>query len=222
MQLSITLVIIIITAITSIGAFSNQRMMDELIFYPPAITNRGQWYRFISHGFIHADPGHLIFNMIALWSFGESLERIFSFDCVFDKWGRLFYLLLYFSALFMASFPDYIRHKDSYQFRSLGASGAVSAVIFSSILFFPQSPIVIIFLPAIPGWIFGLAYLGISAYLNKRGGGRINHSAHLWGAAYGIVLTILYCVFFAHNFDLFHNFMLQLKSTSRDMELQCN
>ena len=222
MQLSITLVIVIITALVSIGAFSNQKMMDDMIFYPPAITKRGQFYRFFTHGFIHADWGHLIFNMIALWSFGEGLEKVFSFDCVFDKWSKLLYLLLYFSALFMASFPDYLKYKDSYHFRSLGASGAVSAVIFSMILFFPQTPIRIFFIPIdIPGWIFGLIYLGISAYLDKRGGGTINHSAHFWGAAYGIILTVLYCVFFANNFDVLENFKTQIQSSTRDLVLLC-
>ncbi|HVF96889.1 MAG TPA: rhomboid family intramembrane serine protease [Flavisolibacter sp.] len=221
MQFSITIVLVIITVLVSIGAFSNPQMKDDLIFYPPAIHNRKQWYRFITHGFIHADPFHLIFNMLALWSFGEGLERVFSFDCVFDRWGKVLYLLLYFSALFMASFPDYLKYKDSYHFRSLGASGAVSAVIFSMILFFPQSPISVFFLPGIPGWLFGLIYLGITVYLDKRGGGTINHSAHFWGAAYGIVLTILYCVFFAKSFDLFENFMTQIKSSSEQLTLLC-
>jgi membrane associated rhomboid family serine protease len=220
-MLSLTLVIAIITALISIGAFSNERMMNDMIFYPPSVQ-RGQWWRFFTHGFIHADYGHLIFNMIAFWSFGEGLEKVFSFDCVFDHWGKLLYLALYFSALFMASFPDYLKYKDSYHFRSLGASGAVSAVIFSMILFFPQTPIGIIFLPIrIPGWIFGLLYLGVSVYLDKRGGGRVNHSAHFWGAAYGIVLTILYCVFFAKSFDVFENFMAQFKSSSASLVLQC-
>ena len=222
MSFSITLVLVVITVISSIAALSNERMKEDMIFYPPAIANRNQWYRFFTHGFIHADIAHLAFNMIALWSFGEGLEQVFSFDCVFDKWGKLLYLFLYFSALSMASFPDYIKYKDSYHFRSLGASGAVSAVIFSMILFFPQTPIGIIFLPIrVPGWIFGLLYLGLSAYLDKRGGGNINHGAHFWGAAYGIVLTVLYCLFFAKNFNLFENFMTQLKSSSSSMTLLC-
>lgn len=222
MHLSLTIILVIITVLVSIGGFSNQRMIDDLIFYPPAVKNRNQWYRFFSHGFIHADVAHLAFNMLALWSFGEGLERVFSFDCVFDKWGKLLYLLLYVSALFMASFPDYVKYKVSYHFRSLGASGAVSAVIFSMILFFPQTPVGIMFLPVrVPGWLFALAYLGISAYLDKRGGGNINHGAHFWGAAYGILITVLYCVFFAKGFNLFENFMTQLKSSSESLTLLC-
>src|SRR5215207_9250975 len=138
MQFDITTIIVIITALVSIAGFSNQRMIDDLIFYPPSI-NRGQFYRFITHGFIHADVFHLAFNMLAFYSFGDILETVFSFSCIFDNKGRLFFLLLYFTALIVASLPDYFRYKDSYHFRSLGASGAVSAVIFSLIVFFPQS-----------------------------------------------------------------------------------
>lgn len=197
--------------------------MDDLIFYPPAINKRQQYYRFISHGFIHADGMHLAFNMIALYSFGQGLEKVFGFSCVFGGMGKVFYLLLYFSALVVASLPDYIKYKDSYHFRSLGASGAVSAVIFSMIIFFPQSPIGLIFLPIrIPGYIFAIIYLGITVYLDRRGGGRINHSAHFWGAAYGIVFTLVFSKLFAKNFDVYQNFMTQLQSKSENLVLICN
>ena len=125
MVLSITVIIIIITCMVSISAFSKQNMIDDLIFYPPAITRRQQYYRFITHGFIHADFIHLAFNMYAFYSFGEGLERVFSFNCVFGGMGKIFFLLLYFTALIMASLPDYFKFSDSYHFRSLVASGAV-------------------------------------------------------------------------------------------------
>ena len=223
MQLSITLIFVIITCLVSISAFSQQKMIDDLIFYPPAISKRQQFYRFISHGFIHADAMHLAFNMIALYSFGEGLETVFGFSCVFGNMGRLFYLLLYFSALVVASLPDYFKYKDSYHFRSLGASGAVSAVVFALIVFFPQSPIGLIFLPIrIPGYIFAIIYLGVTVYLDRRGGSHINHSAHFWGAAYGIVFTLVFCKLFASNFDVYANFMTQLRSTSEDLILICD
>ena len=223
MQITITLSFVIITCLISISAFNRQNMIDDLIFYPPAISKRKQFYRFISHGFIHADVMHLAFNMIAFYSFGQGLEKVFNFSCVFGNYGKLFYLLLYFSALIVASLPDYIKYRDSYHFRSLGASGAVSAVIFSMIIFFPQSPIGLIFLPLrIPGYIFAIIYLGITVYLDRRGGSRINHSAHFWGAAYGIVFTLVFCELFASNFDVYDNFMTQLRSTSEDLVLICN
>ena len=134
----------------------------------------------------------------------------------------LFFLLLYFTALVIASLPDYFKFKNSYHFRSLGASGAVSAVIFSMIIFFPQSPIGLLFLPVrVPGWVFAIIYLGFSVYLDKRGGDNINHSAHFWGAAYGVVFTLVCCSLFASEFDVYENFITQIKSSSEELVLLC-
>jgi len=221
MEFSITLILVIITVLVSIGAFNNRQIMDDLIFYPPAVSKRGQFYRFITHGFIHADVMHLAFNMLALYSFGEGLEKVMSFNCVFGKMGKIYFLLLYFTALIVASLPDYIRYKDSYHFRSLGASGAVSAIVFSMIIFFPQMKVSLFFLPGIPGYIFAILYLGISVYLDKRGESKINHSAHFWGAAYGIVFTLVLCQLAASNFDVYSNFMEQFKSSSENLVLIC-
>ena len=223
MQLDLTTIIVILTVLVSIGGFNNQKLINDLIFYPPSVQRR-QYYRFITHGFIHADFIHLAFNMLAFYSFGYNLETVFSFDCVFGGMGKIFFLLLYFSSLVVASLPDYFKYKDSYHFRSLGASGAVSAIIFSLIVFFPQSPIGLIFIPGlqVPGYIFALIYLGISVYLDKRGGGNINHSAHFWGAAYGVVFTLVFCALFASDFDVYDNFMTQIKSASESLVLICD
>ena len=190
MGLSITLIIVIITCIISIGAFSSEKIKNDLIFYPPSI-NRGQFYRFITHGVIHADPMHLAFNMIALYSFGEVVEQLYSFPGVFGTNGKLIYLLLYFTALIIASVPDYIKHRNDTQYRSLGASGAVSAVIFSAILFSPNTGIGLAFIPGIniPGYIFGAIYLIVSTILAKRAQDNIGHSAHITGAIYGLLFT---------------------------------
>jgi membrane associated rhomboid family serine protease len=218
----ITLVLIVITCLISIGGFSQRKIIDDFIFFPPAIK-RNQWYRFITHGFIHADPAHLIFNMIALYSFGVGLEKVFSFPCVFGGYGKLFFLLLYFTGLIMASLPDYFKYKDSYHFSSLGASGAVSSIIFSMIVFFPQSPVGLLFLPIrVPGYIFAIIYLALTVYLDKKGGGKINHSAHFWGAAYGIVFTLVFCKLFSPGFDVYDNFMTQIKSSSESLTLICD
>jgi membrane associated rhomboid family serine protease len=221
--MSITLVLVVLTCLVSIGGFSRPAIIEDLIFYPPAIKHRRQYYRFITHGFIHADPGHLIFNMIALYSFGTNLEDLFSFSCIFAGWGKLLYVLLYFSALVVASLPDYFKYRDSDHFRSLGASGAVSAIIFSTIIFLPQTHIGFIFLPVgIPGYVFGFLYLIISAYLSRRGGGRVNHGAHFWGAAYGILFTLLACQAMAIGFDVYENFMLQLHSSTDVTIIPCD
>ena len=212
MELSITLVIVIVTCLVSIGGFSNQKIIDDLIFYPPSIK-RGQLYRFITHGFIHADVPHLIFNMLAFYSFGELLEKqVFSDECFFGEWGKVFFLILYLGGLIIASLPDYFKYSDSYHFRSLGASGAVSAVIFSSIVLLPKSGIGILFIPVqIPGYIFALIYLGVSYYLDRQGTGKINHGAHLWGAVFGLVFTVAMVSIFG-KINVWENFQEQLRA----------
>jgi membrane associated rhomboid family serine protease len=190
MHLSITLVIIIITVLVSLGGFSNQKIINDLIFYPPAITEQKQWYRFFSCGLIHADMGHLLFNMVSLYLFGDFVES--SFVTIFDQRGKALYLVMYILALFICLLPTFFKHKNDYYYRSLGASGAVSAVVFTSILFNPTMGIGLIFVPIyISGFIFGILYLAISYWLDKRQKGNINHSAHIWGALFGLAFTIV-------------------------------
>jgi membrane associated rhomboid family serine protease len=212
--MTITLAIIIFTCLVSISAFSNAKLMDDLIFYAPAIAKRKQYYRFLSHGFLHADYLHLAFNMIALYSFGQAVETmLFSNECVFGSKGKLFYILLYIGGLIVASVPDYLRHRDNYNYRSLGASGAVSSVIFAAIALLPQLPIRFFFIPIdIPGYVFGLLYLVVSAYLDRRGGGNINHSAHFWGAAFGFIFTFV-CGYLFGDMNMIGNFTRQIQSS---------
>jgi len=195
MEISITLIIIIATSIISFIAFNNHRLLDQFIFYPPAVR-RGQIYRFFSCGLIHADFGHLIFNMISLYLFGEAVES--KFMEAFGPVGRLVYLGMYVLALAVSVIPTYINNKDNYHYRSLGASGAVSAVIFAGILFFPLARLGLFFIPIyVAGFLFGIIYLFVSGWLDKRGGGNINHSAHIFGALFGVGFTIIACQAFS-------------------------
>src|SRR5689334_11143753 len=130
MELSITLVIVIITVFVSIGAFNNQKMMDDLIFYPPAISQRNQWYRFFSCGLIHADWVYLIFNMLALYLVRKNVEVYFAE--MYGGIGKNLYLVMYIAGLRVSVLPTYFKHKDHYHYRSLGPPGAVSAVVCSS------------------------------------------------------------------------------------------
>src|SRR5688500_17570590 len=136
MELSITISIVIITVLVSIGGFNNQKIIDDLIFYPPAVTRRKQWYRFFSCGLIHADFGHLFFNMFSLYLFGRFVED--GFIQLFGDPGKWLYLLLYVSALAISLLPTYFKNRDNYHYRSLGASGAVSAVIFAGLMLRPS------------------------------------------------------------------------------------
>ncbi|MDQ6812649.1 MAG: rhomboid family intramembrane serine protease [Bacteroidota bacterium] len=208
--MNITLIIVIITSIISFSAFSNQKITDQLIFYPPAVTNQKQWYRFFSCALIHADISHLLFNMFSFYSFGGFVEE--SFRYLFGSLGPILYLALYIISQFLCLIPTYIKHKDDYYYRSLGASGAVSAIIFAGIFLSPLQKMGIIFIPiGIPGFIFGFIYLGITAYLDRRGAGGINHSAHLFGALAGIGLLLVFGFAFS-GYNLFANFIEQIRS----------
>lgn len=211
--MSITLIIIIITAIVSFTAFRNDKVYNDLIFYPPAVTHQKQWYRFFSCGLIHADWAHLLFNMWSLYLFGEFLEQ--KMILLFAEKGKIYYLLLYISSLFFCLLPTYIKHKDDSHYASLGASGAVSAVIFAYILLDPLRGLGLIFLPGIfiPGFLFGLLYLIFSTYLAKRGRDNINHSAHIWGAVYGIVFLIVMAYAFSSE-DVLQNFINKVQDWS--------
>ncbi len=193
-MITITLAIVALTCVISFTAFSNEKVINDLIFYPPAISNNNQWYRFVSCGFIHADIMHLAFNMYSFYLFGDMVER--AFEAIFGGAGKVLYLILYIAALAVCLVPTYLQHKDNYHYRSLGASGAVSAVIFVGIFLNPTMGLGIFPLPFhIPGFIFGPLYLILSAYMAKKGHGNINHSAHIWGAIFGIVFLVITCQF---------------------------
>lgn len=209
--MTITLIIIIITVLVSIAAFTNDKIYNDLIFYPPAVTHNKQWYRFVTCGLIHADIAHLVFNMYAFFLFGKIVEDYFML--IFQEKGKLLYLVLYLTSLFVCLLPTYTKHKDDGSYRSLGASGAVSAVIFAYIMLEPLTGIGIIFIPgiSIPGFVFGILYLGVSTYLDKRGGGNINHSAHLWGALYGIAFLIAASYLFS-DYQLLPQFIQKVQA----------
>lgn len=208
MSLSITLIIIIITALVSFSGFSNQKLIDDLIFYPPAITKHRQWYRFFTCGFIHADITHLLFNMLSLYMFGGILEK--EFMEIFGQPGKAYYLLMYILALFVCLLPTFGKHKNDYNYRSLGASGAVSAVVFASILLNPLNRVGIYFI-FMPGYIFAVLYLILSSYLERRGKDNINHSAHIWGALFGVAFVIVLCYILQTDYKPLDAFLFQVK-----------
>jgi membrane associated rhomboid family serine protease len=183
---NITLTIIIVTCIVTLTGFRNGKVVDELIFWPPAISKKHQYYRFITCGLIHADYMHLIFNMVTLYFFGTIMEAHYQGELGLQKW---YYLALYVGALIVSNIPTYIKHRKDYNYRSLGASGAVSAVLFAFILLRPWQQIIVLVIP-VPAIIYGGLFLIYSAYMSKKGGDHVNHDAHFYGALFGVLFTI--------------------------------
>lgn len=187
----ITYIIIGITAVFSILAFNNRSLFDKLLFDPYRINHMRQYYRFFTHGLVHADTMHLVINLFVLYSFGKMVEDYFIFYFGPGK-GIYFYFLLYVGALFLSSTPSYGKHRNNAWYTAVGASGAVSAIVFASILMSPLSGIRFIFIPIdIPAFIFGFLYLVYSAYMSKKGNDNIGHDAHFYGALFGLVFTII-------------------------------
>ncbi|OJU23057.1 MAG: hypothetical protein BGN92_07320 [Sphingobacteriales bacterium 41-5] len=182
----VTFVLIAINVIVSMIGFSNPDFVNKFIFWPYRQARENQQYRFITSGFLHADWMHLFFNMFTLYFFGRLIERLFEGA---GLGGKLSYLLLYFLGLIVASIPSYLKHKDNYGYRALGASGAVSAVVFASVLFSPWSTLYVYFIP-MPAIIFAVLYIWYCVYMSKRGNDNINHDAHLWGSLFGLLFTI--------------------------------
>ena len=187
MQLPVTVILVLVTALVSWRAFSDRALLDRLLLWPPAITRRHQYERLLTYGFVHADWRHLVFNMITLWSFGAVVERV-----LVARIGALGFVGFYLSAVVVSILPTYLSQCGNPGYRSLGASGGVSAVLFSAILFDPWMRLFIIPIPIpISASLFAVLYIGYSVWMDRRGGDNVNHSAHLWGAAYGVLFTLV-------------------------------
>lgn len=182
---SLSLIIIIITCLISIMSFKRPGEIDKLSMWPYMVKEHKQYYRFITAGVVHADYMHLGFNMLTMWFFGKYIETIF--QQLFG--GKIYFLVFYILALIVSDIPSYVRHRNNYSYRSIGASGAVSAVVFAFILFQPWAKIVVFVIP-MPAILYGALFLGYSVYMSRRGGDGINHDAHFWGAVFGIVFPL--------------------------------
>jgi len=181
--------IIILTVFVSYVCFQNSDTMSRLHFSPDRIKRHREYYRFLTYGFVHADWPHLIINMFVLYSFGSF---VIEYSAMIFKYPLLFFVGLYFGAIIMSTVFSYFKHRNNYAYVAVGASGAVSAVLFTSILFYPFGSIRMFFIPIdIPAWVFGLFYLIYSAVMARRGKDNIGHDAHFFGALYGLVFPIL-------------------------------
>jgi len=189
--MSITLIIIIITVAVSIPAFNNSNLFYKLDFSPYLTEKNKEWYRFLSHALLHADWWHLLLNMLVLYFFGDVTQQYF--EAFSGSKGIFYFILLYVGGIMFAVIPTYNKHKDDPNYHSVGASGAVSAVLFSSVIFSPGTNLCfygISFL-CFPGILWAAAYLIYSYYKGKDSSDHINHNAHFSGAVYGIAFTFI-------------------------------
>jgi membrane associated rhomboid family serine protease len=179
-----------LTVAISLAAMNDHSLKAKLMFNAYAIKHNKEWYRFFSSGLIHGDYMHLGFNMYAFWMFGGFVERAFLY--MFDAKSVFFFILLYVGALAMSSTFEYERNKNNPHYNALGASGAVSAIIFASIMIAPTQTISFIVLPIpIPAYIFGVLFLVAEYYMDKKGNSNIGHNAHFWGAIFGVIYTLV-------------------------------
>ena len=187
----LTVIIIAITCIVSILCFNGTLNGNKLIFNAYQVWHRKEWYRMLTSGIIHSGWGHLFFNMLTLYFFGRVVEQYFS-AAFGGVPGAVLYVVLYVSALAISSLGDLVKYRDNWNYNALGASGAVSAVLFASILFAPKMGIYIYLIPIpVPGYIFAPLYLLYCWYMAKRNMDNIGHTAHFWGAVYGILFPII-------------------------------
>lgn len=211
----ITITIIILTSLISYQAFRDYNIADKLIFQPAAVRD-GEWYRLLTYGVLHANLTHLIFNMFTFYLFGSSIEGYFK-AVLGTNPGSIAFIILYIGGLLFSILPTYIKQKDNYYYKGLGASGAVSAVVFAYILINPMNFMGILFIPImLPAFLFGFIFILISMYLDKNQVGGINHSAHITGGLFGVILTtVMFLVLNDTNLLLSFIHKVQITSLSQ-------
>lgn len=189
----ITYVIIAITAAISIIAFNNRDLFSRLLLSPYKVIHKKEYHRIVTHGFLHADWTHLLVNMFVLWSFGLGLESWFNQLYYNDYISSpiVHFLTTYLGGIVISSLSSIKKHHNSYYYSSVGASGAVSAVVFATIFFNPWQPLYFFAVLPIPGIVFGVGYLIYSNYMSKKEGDNINHDAHFYGAVFGFIYPLL-------------------------------
>ena len=176
-------VIFLFTIVTSIYAFSNQGVYGKFMLHPYSVSKGRKLYTYLTSGLIHADWMHLFFNMFSFFAFAFALEQII---------GHWQFGLLYLVSLILSDVPTVIKHKDNMWHNSLGASGAISGLLFSYILLYPLDKLGLLFLPIrIPAILFGVLYLVYCYFASKKANDNINHDAHFFGALTGMIMTVI-------------------------------
>jgi membrane associated rhomboid family serine protease len=194
-------------------AFNKPEVFSKLQLNPYQVYHRKEWYRLITHGFVHVDWMHLIINMYVLYFFGMAAENILNslMEDGFIKYYQFWYVGFYISAIVVSSLLSVAKHKDDHYYNSVGASGAVSAMVFFFIFFAPYEKFTLFFIIRnIPAILFGAAYLIYSQTMSRKGNDNVNHDAHFIGAVYGFLFPLIIKVslinYFIENFLKFDFF----------------
>jgi membrane associated rhomboid family serine protease len=180
------LIILVVTVFASYQAMNRPALKEQLLYHPYRVKAFNEWHRTVTHAFVHADFTHLALNGFVLFQFGARLEGLMQ-----QTLGAAFFPLLYFGGIAFAAIPGMVRHHDNPNYRSLGASGAVSAVLISYILYFPTAELLLFFIVPLPAFIVGLLFFVYEHQMDKRSAGHIAHDAHLWGGLYGLLFTVV-------------------------------
>ena len=191
--MSVTIILIVLTSLISYQAFQDRVLYERLTFRPYTIKRNGEWYRFLTHGFIHSNQGweHLLINMFVLYQIGRAIEYYFG-ELFGMPLGIILYVGLYLAAIIVSSIPSYFKHQDSPHYGAVGASGATSALVFAFILFDPWQWFIF---PPLPGVLLAIAYVWYSRYKSQQNNDNIGHDAHLYGALFGLFATLAFVWF---------------------------
>ncbi|WP_258103185.1 rhomboid family intramembrane serine protease [Marinoscillum sp. MHG1-6] len=187
--MSVTLIIIIVTVAISLAAFNNANIFQKGLMNPYMVFHKHQFFRLVTSGFLHGSYIHLGFNMFTFYFFGMVVEQVFG-QLLGDS-GTIVYVIFYLSAIIISDLPVAYKKRDDPMYNSLGASGAVSAMVFASILYFPLNDICLYAILCIPGFLLGALYVIYSYYQGKNMSDNINHEAHLYGAIYGLIFALI-------------------------------
>ena len=191
METPITLLLVAANVIVYFMVNPNKNIVyfERFSEWPYQIIHNNRYYQLVSSAFLHANLMHLLFNMFALFTFGSTLERFFNIN-LGGYSGSLYFALIYIISLFAGSFLTVLFHFNNPNYVAVGASGAVSGIVFSYIIFFPTSTLYVFFIP-MPAFVFALLWIGFSIFGMKSKLGNIGHEAHLGGAIGGVVATLL-------------------------------
>ena len=209
----ITITFLVIILVFSVYCFYDKSKLHKYLFHPYSIKNNNEHYRFLTHAFIHGSNLHLLLNVFALWTFGYIVEGSYYVELFIDpekynadgtptienmthavRMAKLAYIGLFTGGIYASSITEYFRNRNNPSYSSLGASGAIEAIIFAYIMISPKDTLYFFVLP-MPAWLLGVLFLAGSYYLSKRKqkgthSDNIGHEAHFWGAIFGAVYTI--------------------------------